>query len=118
MVSSSSFEHVHASDEAARPTTTPFQREFNSPLLVAQAAVNRVPKPPRHSLERGVRAPTTANDCDADGSDGGCGGVADDAVAVHSRVETDAGEEVAPLMPKTPVPRDDKSIEFAKTNVS
>lgn len=79
----SSFEHV-ASDE------TPFVREFKSPTLVtATLTANAVPKPPRHSLERGVQL---------------------------TDVGPDGGAE-PPLPPTSPVPKTEKSIDFAKTNV-
>lgn len=116
--SSASFEHVQHVRIGELPTvavvtaiSTPFRREFDSPLLVARAA-NLVPKPPRHSLERGAELLKSAPIADDESSDEGA-----------EEVRLLGGNELAavdavPLLPTTPLPKDDKSIEFAKTNVN
>lgn len=70
-----------------------------------------VPKPPRHSLERGAEAPRAAVNVSARAAG------SDDDSAEEVRLLL-ADVHAVPMLPKSPLPRDDKSIEFAKTNVN
>lgn len=73
------------------------QRHLDSPKLVASLTANLVPKPPRRYSRERASAESDAGDSEAERS-------ADKSDAV-------------PLLPSTPVPKDDKSVTFAKTNV-
>lgn len=104
--SSSSYEHVCAEqspkeeEDKANAIRTEFPvestTELRSPKLLAR--VNSIPKPPRHSLERSV---TVA-----------------DVIEMQPLLEGRADDADSPPTPPTsPMPKDDKGIAFAKSNV-
>lgn len=107
----SSFEHVSPDGKTSPKTTNQlnvFEKEFpigdsvelRSPALLAR--VNSVQKPPRLSLERMV----TVADV-----------VAMQPLLLEAEVASGSGEEKPPAPPTSPMPKDEKVIAFAKSNV-
>lgn len=112
--SSSSFEHVEDREKTPPKTNVDlnvFEKEFpigetselRSPALLSR--FNSIPKPPRHSLDRSVTAADVAAMQPLLTSD-----------QEPNNNNNDDGSEV-PVPPTTPMPKDEKSVAFAKTIV-
>lgn len=111
--SSSSFEHV---DDQEKTPPKPLDKDLNvfekefpiaetpelrSPALLSR--FNSIPKPPRHSLERSVTAADVA---------------AMQPLLLTSAEDLPINDGPVPAPPATPMPKDEKSVAFAKTIVN